>query len=397
MRGWLQVYKKELREFARDRRILMSAFLGPVLLEVFLIALLGFVGEAVGGNQSQKILIENRREAGPFLEVLEKSKKFEIKDLPAGKDAEKALADKDGRLVLKFPSGFTEQVAKGKAPAVTALVDPTEPTSDIAFGAVNAAIAPAIQKYMADQMSARNLTPQAFTPYRIERVEAKVNKPLAGEFLISFLPYLIVIWAFYGGFSIVGDLVAGEKERGSLETLLIAPISRKAIAIGKFMALATVSLASCCSAIMGVVIMGVLNLPLTQKLFEDGLNIAPLSTFAIFVTVIPLVVFFSGTLLAISTYSRNQREVQSYLSLLSFVVLMPAVFSQFIGFTDIGSSKWIPFVPVLNTATVIREALLNKLNWYNLGVTATVSIVLAIACLWIAIKMFSKEKVLMRV
>ncbi len=397
MKGWKSVYKKELREFARDRRVLISALLGPVLLEIFLIVLLGFVGEAVGGKQTQKILVENRAEGAAFIKELEASKKFEIKELPKGKNAEKALADKDGRLVLQFPKDFSEQVKNGKAPAVRALVDPTEPTSDIAFGTINSAIAPVIQKYMAEQMASRNLTPETFTPFRIERVEAKVNKPAAGEFLISFLPYLIVIWAFYGGFSIVGDLVAGEKERGSLETLLIAPISRQAIAVGKFLALGTVSLASCVSALMGVVIMGLINLPITQKMFEEGLHIAPVSAFAIFVTVIPLVVLFSGMLLAISTYSKNQREVQSYLSLLSFVVLMPAVFSQFIGFTDIGSSKWIPFVPILNTATVIREALLNKISWYNLSITATTGIVLATVCLIIAIKMFSKEKVLMRV
>ncbi|HET6645407.1 MAG TPA: hypothetical protein VFG65_07915, partial [Fimbriimonadales bacterium] len=104
-----------------------------------------------------------------------------------------------------------------------------------------------------------------------------------------------------------------------------------------------------------------------------------------------------GMLLTVTTYSKNQREVQGYLSLLSFLVLMPAMMSQFIGYTDAAGAKWVAFVPVLNTATVIRQAFLQKVDPFMLIATAGTSIALAALGLWFSIRLFSKEKVLMRV
>jgi ABC-type Na+ efflux pump permease subunit len=121
-----------------------------------------------------------------------------------------------------------------------------------------------------------------------------------------------------------------------------------------------------------------------------------LSIFAIAMTLLPLIIFFAGTLLAISTFAKNQREVQGYLSMASFVVLMPAIMSQFIGFTDAATAKWVPLVPVLNTATVIRQALLEKVDWYSLTTAASVNTALAAFALWFAIRLFSKESVLLR-
>ena len=143
--------------------------------------------------------------------------------------------------------------------------------------------------------------------------------------------------------------------------------------------------------------MGVAPIPMTQRLFESGLSLSPTSMFAIAVTIIPLVMFFAGILLAVSTFARNQREVQSYLSLLSFVVLIPAIFSQIIGYTDIAGKAWVNFIPILNSASVMRDALLNRVDWTSLGMTSAVSVVLAIGGLWLAVKLFTKEKVLMRV
>jgi len=397
MKGWIDVCLKELREFARDKRVFYNAVLGPLLLEVFLILLFGYLESNLSKGGNQKIFVVNPEEGGAVLDALYKKQNLEIKTLSSKANIQEELSDKKAQVVIEFPEGFSKKVLERKAPEFYAYLDPLDPRSKIAFEIVKNAIDEASAQYAKSRMQMLGLDEKDFIPFILKEEQAKTGKPFAGEWLVAFLPYLIVIWAFYGGFAIVSDLVAGEKERGSLETLLISPISRRAIAFGKFCALAAVSFVSTLSALSGVLVMGILNLPVTQNLFEEGFTMTPLSIVTLMITVIPLVVFFSGILLAVSTFSRNQKEVQSYLSLLGFVVLVPAIASQFVGFTDIASAKWLPFVPILNSAMMMRDALLNKVDTYNLIVTTGISLFLACGGLWFAVRLFLKETVLLRV
>lgn len=399
MKGWVAVWLKELREFARDRRVFMSAVFGPMLVEIFILLLFAYMGSQISAQKAQRILVENGSQGGAVLKALQSAtdQKYELIDIPAGMTNEDALAKKEGRAVIVFPQGFADGYGKPNPPELTILVDPLEQTSDMAFAAILRSLQKQITGFTSDYLRANDIQLEKLVPYTIKREELKTSKPVGGELWASLLPYLIVLFAFYGGFSIVGDLVAGEKERGSLETLLVSPVSRTAIAFGKFFALATVSLTGCVSALMGVFLPGILRLPLTEGLFSSGFGIAPESVFALTLTILPLVVFFSGILLAVSAYARTQREVQGYLSLLSFVVLVPAVFSQVIGLTDLASARWVSFVPILNTASVIRESLLNKVDWTNLAITSGIGILLAAVGLWLAVRMFRNERVLLRV
>ncbi len=399
MKGWTQVWRKEIREFTRDRRVMMSAVFGPLFMELLIMMLFGYIGTQVSSEKAQKILVQNPQHGGRALAALRNSKdqKFEIENLPEGMTPEEALNQKKGRAVISFPDDFDVKYGNDSPPEVKVFVDPHEATGDLAFGAIAKVLGEQISQYTQQYLQSKAIDLRRLVPFVFKKQDIKAAKPVGGDIFASFLPYLVILFAFYGGFSIVGDLVAGEKERGSLETLLISPISRTAIAFGKFAALATVSLTGCVSALVGVFLPGILHLRATEKLFSGGFAIAPSSVFALIITVLPLVVFFSGCLLAVSCYARTQREVQGYLSLMSFVVLIPAVFSQVIGLTDLGSSRWISFVPILNSARVIREALLNKVDWTNLAITGSLGIFLAAVSLYLAVRMFQKESVLLRV
>jgi sodium transport system permease protein len=240
------------------------------------------------------------------------------------------------------------------------------------------------------------LAAEAKEAVKVEKMPIEKPKGSAGSTLAGMLPYLIVIWAFYGAFSIAGDIVAGEKERQTLETLLIAPVKRRQVAIGKFLALASVSFVSSISSLVTMLLLGTRSD--SQMMFGEGGFAVSAGTFlSMLAVIIPLVAMFAGILLAISAFARNIRECQTYLTLVSFIVLMPAVFSQFIGFTDLGRSAWVNFVPILNSATVLRNALLGRLDPSALGITVGVSILLAIVSIGAAIKLFEREQVLVRI
>lgn len=396
MKAWRTIFAKELKEFSRDRRVLGTALLGPFILELLLILGFATVNQALERPQAHTVLIVNEKAGSPLLELMRASGLFKLKALPEGSDPADALRKKEGRVVLVFPADFSQRFARHEAPEFTALFDPNEAVSRVALTMVRAVVQKHIELEQRARMISRGLDPAAFTPFVMKEQEADTGKAFAGAWLVSFLPYLIVLWAFYGGFSIVADLVAGEKERGSLETLLVTPVSRVSVAVGKFLALSTVSLASCVSALLGVVVLALMRVPALEPMFGAGLALSPLSAIAIVATLVPLVLFFSGMLLAVSTFGRNMREVNGYLSWLSFVVLVPAIASQFIGYTEFTTAPWLPFIPVLNSATVLREALMNNVDLYRFLATLAFSALLAAAGVWLSVRLFLSEKVLLR-
>ena len=132
-------------------------------------------------------------------------------------------------------------------------------------------------------------------------------------------------------------------------------------------------------------------------MFKDGFGVTPLAVATIILLLLPLVAMFGSVLIAISSYARNPREAQTYLALVNFVVILPAVFSQVIGLTDLASKLWINAVPVLNSANNIRNALLGKTDWLGVAITFGVSTVLAGIAIWAAVYLFNREEVLIRV
>jgi sodium transport system permease protein len=396
MKGWLSVYKKEVLEFMRDKRVFFSAIVGPLLVEIIIIGIFGYVFNTVQSERNYAIFVNDREAAAPILKPLEATKRFTVSELPDTKQVDSLLKAQVADVVPEFPKGFREASESGKVPDITVISDPNEQSSQLAAHAVTTALEQYLGVERTRRLTADDLDPKAFEAFGIERRSADTGQAFGGSMLVGFLPYLIILWAFYGGFSIVSDLVAGEKEKGTLETLLVSPISRTDIAVGKFLALATVSLAATVSALMGVVLMGLFDNKATSVMFDGGLSLSLESILAIVLALIPLIVLFAAGLLSLSTFAKNQREVQSYLSLVSFLVLVPAMMSQFIGYTDAATSTWIAFTPILNTATVLRQALLEKVDYGTLAITTGVSVVLAVLALWVVVRLFQRESVLFR-
>jgi len=182
-----------------------------------------------------------------------------------------------------------------------------------------------------------------------------------------------------------------------LETLLTTPVGRRQVALGKLLALTTMCAIASLAAVLTLAILAALRLPITKTVFEGGFGISPLGALVAVGVVLPLAAMFAALLLAISTFARNTREAQTYLAQTSVIVLIPAIFSQFIGLTDAGRAGWVAFVPVLNVANVIRMALLGRFDPGAIAITIGVSAGLAAAGLFIAVTLFSREEVLTRI
>lgn len=378
----------------RDRRVITNAFVMPVVLIAIMLWSFGLLQRSLTKPRPTPTFVVRPANEPNLVKELRKS--GEVRFVETAEQGRQLIQEGKARLVLEFPEDFDFQLSKGQATLI-AHYDQETPQSMIALRGFAQGVAKANKRSVETLLERQGLPAGLAEPIKIdERGVGKAAGLGGASMIVSMLPYLIVLWAFYGGFSIVSDLVAGEKERGTLETLLITPATRVEIAMGKFWALCVVCLLSSLTTLVGVVIVGALNLPATKDLFPHGIGLSATSTLGIFAALIPLVAFFAGLLLATSAYAKNMREAQTYLALISFVVLMPAIFSQFIGFTDLAKATWLPAVPILNTSVAIREALLGKMSGGFILITTAVNLALAAAMLGLVVWLFRREQVLAR-
>jgi sodium transport system permease protein len=390
----LQVARKELRELFRDKRVRSTAFFGPIILIVVLFSLMGFVFGQLGKKENTKVHVVQG--ASSLKDVLTKAK-FQVVEVPSLEEGQKLIKAGDARVVLVLPND-KEQAIQYQQRIVDAYVDPKQQTGQIALSMVTNVLEQAGRAITVSRLKDQGIPERALEPIKIAKHDIQVGeKGGASEFLVGLLPYMIVIWAFYGAMGIAGDMVAGEKEKSTLETLLITPVKRTHIVLGKLLALSTISLMSSLSSLIGIILLATVKPPGTAEMFKSGLGVNPASAVLILALMIPMAAVFSSLLIGVSSFAKNSREAQQFLSQISFIVLMPAIFSQFIGLTDYGSKRWVDFVPILNTANNIRLILLGKADFVGIAITIGVSAVLALIALQITVRLFNREEVLVRV
>ena len=387
----LHIFMKEALEMMRDKRVRSGAIVMPIVMMLVILFLFGFLTDTLSKKSNIKVHVIG---SGPLVDELKKAD-INVVTLASVKEAEEKIRKGEIKVALEMPNDLA---SPGKQIVIRAYFDPKDDKAKVNVSQLGAVYGEMNRIQLEKLMLEKGLPKEASEPIKFEEKPVKVGQEEgASGFIIGILPYLIVIYAFYGGMGSVADLVAGEKEKMTLETLLITPASRSEVALGKFLALAMLCLVSSLSAVAGLFIGGSLKLQMFQKLFPNGLGVTPTAFAVTLVALIPAVAFFAAIMLAASTKAKNVREAQTQLTLISLVVLMPAMFSQFIGFTDWAQALWVQAVPVLNTASAIRSALQGKYDMLGLSIGVLVNGVIALLALWWAIQLFKKEDVLVRV
>ena len=233
----------------------------------------------------------------------------------------------------------------------------------------------------------------------LEPLAMKQGADLASESEIilskagGVLPYVIILFAFLGGMYPAIDLGAGEKERNTLETLILSPSSRTEIALGKFFVILAAALIA---ALLGVVstALSVRHIIFTAELKRQfDFQIGPGTAVLVALLSIPPAAAFSGMFLAISIYARSFKEAQNYIAPLQFVVILPAMAALIPGL----EMSWkMALIPLVNVSVLSRDFLKGDTNWGYYGATLASCLALAGACLVYAVQQFKREQVLFR-
>jgi sodium transport system permease protein len=221
------------------------------------------------------------------------------------------------------------------------------------------------------------------------------------------VPYIIIILCLTGAMYPAIDLTAGEKERGTMETILCSPIGRLDLVLGKFLLVLTAALSTVVFAIVSMGLsfvaggmflgkmMGSGGMPNAAGAASGGLpfTIDPMGVVTVFALVIPVSVFFAGLLLAVALFAKSYKEAQSYVSPLILVAIVPSVLGLLPGF-ELNST--LALVPVLNICLVSKEILSGVYNGTHIAIVFGSMCAYAAASLAFCVTMFKRESVLFR-
>jgi sodium transport system permease protein len=210
----------------------------------------------------------------------------------------------------------------------------------------------------------------------------------------GFIPYLFILFCFMGSMYPAIDLGAGEKERGTLETLLTSPASFGEILTGKFGVLILSGLTSAALSVLGLYL-AVQTVPeIPDDAFKVIMSLLGTRSIILLLTLLlPLTVFFSAVQLALSFMAKSFKEAQSIITPLSFLIIVPAIVGTIPGFEFNMRTAWIP---VVNVSLASKSILAGTIETAPLVVAYATLVALAVASLAVAARWIGREETMFR-
>ena len=387
MRGILVVLKKEIRENLRDRKaVFNSLLLAPILFPVLLIGMT-WLGTSAQTERAERVLevpVVGAEQAPNLIRYLEQQGMI-IK--PAPEDPEALVRSQKEPVIIRIPETFGEQWQDGRPAEIEVIIDPSRPESDIPTSRVKGLLRGYSREIGMLRLQMRGVSPSVMSPLLIRDVDLSTPQS-RGMLIMLFLPYILMITAFMGGMHLAIDTTAGEKERRSLEPLLINPVPRWQIMMGKLLATGIFGMASLVLTLLAFRIT-LPYLPLAALGVDLGLGVTAMV--GILLVVAPVALMAAALLTVLATYAKSFREAQSYMGLVVLIPMIPTL--MFMSNPVKPEASMMP-IPLFSQNLLIGELVRGEvvpLQWllYSAGGT----LLLAFALMAFAATLFSRPRV----
>lgn len=394
LRTVLAIFGKEILETRRDRRTIIVALLLPVVMMPVVTLGIPYLSQRqqqVQARMPALVAVVNRRAAAAMVALGVTRQLIRVTEVP---DAPKALREGRVDAVLEIPADFQARIARGRV-AVTVLYDESRTASMVARQRLAELVGSYTILVTEGRLRAKGLTREDLAPIEVRERNVADERRLGGVLLAGLLPFFISIWAVLGGQHAALDLGAGEKERRTLEAILVSPPSRWQLSMGKFLAVTVASLAAVLMVI--VVTLVTLRLGASWELAELQRTAVVISlgpAVLLILVAVLLVAMLSAVQLALSFYARGVREAQQYFTPVYLILSLPAMAAPFL---EGWEQHWATYLaPGLNAVFVFRGLLLGSLSWSALALTVISTAVYTAAALAVAVWMLSREPALAR-
>ena len=384
------VVQKEVTDSVRDYRSwatgLFWAIFGPLIMGGMLLLIGSNVREDI--EKPLDLPVQNPENAPSLIQFLEQ---HDVIVQPAPADPRAAVKAGDVHVVLVIPSEYTEEFSSGKTATVQLVADSSRQAAQVDVNRIQNLLE-GYGYYLGNlRLVVRGVSPEVIQPVNIEEVDVATPQSRA-TFFISFLPYFIIFAVFNGAAPIITDTTAGERERQSLEPLLINPVPRRDFVLGKLISAFPFSIASLAITLIGFGI--VFNvLPVEQYLgIRIGLNVTTL--FSIFLICLPIVFLASSIQMVVASFTRSTKEAGTYLP---FIALIPSLPGLALAFFPVKPELWTMLIPTFGQQILINQFMrAEPIRGADILIATVVTILTSGLITWIAIRLYHREQLVMR-
>ena len=392
------VYGKELRDSLRDRRTLMSMFVIPIIMiPGIMIAVAGISMKALNKAREEvpSVMLMGGENSPLIREALAKDSKLRL--VPFAADWKQQISDKQLRAAVEIPAGFEAALDRGDSALINIYNYEGELRSDLAAGELRDFLNGYREKTVAARLAGRGLPATLVKPFETRTQNVAPPEKVAGNRFGGMVPYLFILLCFTGAMYPAMDLTAGEKERGTMETILCSPVARTDLVLGKFLTVLTASLTSAVVTVITtavtLVIIGLMAG--TPAAARPGAmpTLDPAGLLLVLAMVFPVAVLFCAVLLAVSLFAKSIKEASSYASPMIILIIIPAMMGILPG---VELNARLALVPILNVALASKELVSGVFHWQYLGLIFGSTCLYAAAALTICVRMFNREEVLFR-
>ena len=352
------VIRKELRDWSRDRRSIITVLVSSLLAP----GLIFFLFNSMASRQRQvedvTIPVVGAAHAPAFVDWLRQQAGVTVAEGPA--DAEEAVRTRREDVIVVIPENFVKNFSASKPAQIRLVADSSSQNSRPKVQRVRGLL----QRYNGEigslRLIARGISPAVATAVQVEDIEVSSSQQRAAQ-ILGFIPLFVMIAAFTGAMSISTDSTAGERERGSFEALLVNPAPRTAIAAGKWLA-GTITAMLTVLITAGLLFAMFQNLPLQDLGIRFRLGSPELiRTLAV---VLPLCTLIVAIQMYVATFAKSFKEAQSYLSFLMMVQMVPGMMATM---NTMSTKAWMYYVPWIGSrhCSPTCSATSPSARWYS--------------------------------
>ena len=375
----LTIIKKEFARFFGDRQLLFTTVIMPGLLIYIIYSLMGSGINKMITEGSQEVVtmrVENMPQSlAPVLTGIDSS--LVVVEQPFTDADIEQLEDKEiNAVLLRFPEGFDDLIASGATDAV--------PNVEIYYNSTNNASS---RVHMIVSTMLNNYA----RPYTVSDLDQASDDSIGAMIWSKILPMLIIMMLFSGVMAIAPSAIAGEKERGTIATLLVTPMKRNDLALGKIISLSGIALLSGISSFIGIA----LSLPKMVGIGEAadlGFQYTTSDYIALLLVIFASVLIMASAVSLLSALAKDVKNAGTMVTPFMLVVMLAGLLPMFQD--SAATNLAIYLIPFYNSIEVMTAVFLHEMQWLPVVETLVSDVVYTGIAVWGLTRMFNSEKVM---
>ena len=392
------IFRKELIDTLRDKKALFFMLIFPLLVFPLIIS----VVTSIQFNIMQKEQNKNLRVAmigdvfpPPLLQLFDEDNTLTMTTDYSIKEADSLIQIDSLDIALSITNNFIENVLKNKSGIIHLHFKTEDEIVNIIKKRVTNKIYGYSKQLSKQRLETFDLTEEFIEPIKIIETDLASDRERIGKTIGGMLPYIFILFCFMGAMYPAIDLGAGEKERGTLETLLIAPATKLEILMGKFGVISVSGLFSAIISLVGIFICIQFVDKIPDELFKIASDILQPSTiFLILSLMIPITLLFSALLLILSIYAKSFKEAQSIIAPLNIAIIFPVLIGSLIPGVHLDITTSV--IPILNVSLACKEAIAGTGEFLPMILVYLSSLLYALLGIYACSKWFQSENVIFR-